>query len=89
MNIELNLAEATGPESRQPQGPVHMVIQASQHSNFKNIQKITMLELLADFFASARLNLKFDSNFDRILCHFSNLCTILDFLKPTVYMVCI
>ena len=40
-----NLAEATGPESRQPAGPVRMVSPASQHSNFKNLPKITMLAI--------------------------------------------
>ena len=35
--ILMNLAEATGPESCQPAGPLRMVSPASQHSNFKNL----------------------------------------------------
>ena len=44
-----NLAEATGPESRQPAGPVRMVSPASQHSNFKNLQQSLLIANIVIF----------------------------------------
>ena len=45
----LYLAEATGPESRQPAGPVRMVSPASQHSNFKNLQQSLLIANIVIF----------------------------------------
>ena len=46
---KINLAEATGPESRQPAGPVRMVSPASQHSNFKNLQQSLLIANIVIF----------------------------------------